>query len=150
MSTASLAGKRTSADTHTYPLIVFLPILSMDFYDVIKERHSAREYKEKEIEPEKLRRVLAAVQKAPSAGNLQSYKIYLVKTKEKKEAIARAALDQDFLAQAPVVLVFCADKTGSEERYGDRGAQLYSLQDATIAAAYSQLAATAEGLSLHR
>ena len=73
--------------------------------------------------------------------------VLVASTKEKKEAIARAALDQDSLKQAPAVLVFCADKTQSEEKYGERGASVYALQDATIAAAYSQLAATAEGLS---
>ena len=48
--------------------------------------------------------------------------------------------------EAPVVLVFCADRIRSEQHYRQRGEALYSLQDATIAAAYAQLAATAYGL----
>ena len=119
----------------------------MEFYEVLENRHSVRTYQEKEIEAEKLRRIIDACKKAPSAGNLQAYKIYVVKSQEAKESLARAALDQEFIAQAPIVLVFCADKMQSEAKYGERGMELYAIQDATIAAAYAQLAVTAEGLS---
>ncbi|MBD3210060.1 nitroreductase [Candidatus Micrarchaeota archaeon] len=118
----------------------------MEFYDVIQERHSCRSFLEKEVENEKLRRILGAVLQAPSAGNLQAYRIYVVRSREAREGIARAALDQQFIAKAPIVLVFCADKSRSEMRYGQRGMELYALQDATIAAAYAQLAARAEGI----
>jgi nitroreductase len=45
------------------------------------------------------------------------------------------------------VLCFLADERRSEAKYHERGARLFSIQDATIAAAYAQLAATAEGLA---
>lgn len=119
----------------------------MEFHEVLERRHSCRGYEEKGVEPEKVKGILDAVQSAPSAGNLQAYSVYLVKGREKKEELARAALDQDFIAQAPLVLVFCADKNRSEMKYGERGMELYALQDATIAAAYAQLAATQEGMA---
>lgn len=119
----------------------------MDFYDVIEKRHSSRSFLNKDIEKKKLERILDAMSAAPSAGNLQSYKVYLLKKKEDKKKLAAAALDQDFIADAPVVLVFCADTKRSALRYGERGESLYCMQDATIAAAYAQLAAAAEGLS---
>jgi nitroreductase len=119
----------------------------MEFYDVLDKRCSCRAYEEKAVEPEKLQHILNTVQSAPSAGNLQAFRVYVVRDKDKKEGLARAALDQDFIAQAPVALVFCADKGTSEMKYGERGMELYALQDATIAAAYAQLAATAEGLA---
>ena len=119
----------------------------MEFYDVLKKRHSVRDFAPKEVEQQKVKRILEAAQKAPSAGNLQAYKVYVVRSKEAKESIVIAALYQDFIAQAPVLLVFCADKAQSAAKYGERGAGLYAIQDATLAAAYSQLAATAEGLS---
>jgi SagB-type dehydrogenase family enzyme len=40
-----------------------------------------------------------------------------------------AALGQSFITQAPVVLVICAVPEESAERYGERGATLYALQD---------------------
>jgi nitroreductase len=119
----------------------------MEFYDVLDKRHSCRAYEDKAVETEKLQRILNAVQSAPSAGNLQAFKVYMVKDTDKKEALARAALDQEFIAHAPLALVFCADKNISEMKYGERGMELYAFQDATIAAAYSQLAATEEGLA---
>jgi nitroreductase len=63
-----------------------------------------------------------------------------------KQALARAAYNQVFVAQAPVVLIFWAHPERAEEKYGKRGAELYSLQDATIACAYAELAAAALGL----
>jgi len=78
---------------------------------------------------------------------LQAYKIYVVKTREAREGLVAATHYQDFVAQAPVVFVFCIDIRRAAAKYGERGETLYCIQDATIAAAYCQLAATAEGLS---
>lgn len=57
-----------------------------------------------------------------------------------------AAYDQEFVAQAPVVLVFCATPARSAVRYHERGETLYCIQDATIACTFAMLAATALGL----
>lgn len=119
----------------------------MDLFDVIKARKSVRAYQSQEVEPEKLNTILATVLQAPSAGNLQAFKVHVVRDAKRKLALAAAALNQEFLAQAPVVLVFCADRERSGSRYHQRGEQLYSLQDATIAVTYAQLAATALGLA---
>jgi nitroreductase len=83
---------------------------------------------------------------APSAGDLQAYDIFVVRNKKKKYALAKAAGGQSFVSEAPVVLVFCSVPARSSWKYGSRGEQLYAIQDATIAAAYAQLAATALGL----
>jgi nitroreductase len=119
----------------------------MDLFETIKTRQSVRAYRNQEVEADKLEALLAAVDQAPSAGNLQAYQIYLVRDAKLKQALAKAALDQQFLTQAPLVLVFCADQVRASARYRDRGEQLYSVQDATVAAAYAQLAATALGLA---
>ena len=58
----------------------------------------------------------------------------------------RASYDQEFLVQAPLVLVFCAAPARSAVRYTERGETLYCIQDATIACTYAMLAATALGL----
>ena len=62
-------------------------------------------------------------------------------------ALAHAALYQFLIAQAPVVLVFCANQARSAAKYRKRGARLYAIQDAMIACAFAMLAATALGLS---
>ena len=119
-----------------------------DFFKTVRHRHSVRKYQtDTTIEPEKLHAILEMACAAPSAGDLQSYKIIVVKNQETRDALANAAENQTFIKEAPVSLVFCADPKRSEEKYGDRGVQLYALQDATIAAAYAQLAIVAAGLA---
>jgi nitroreductase len=119
----------------------------VDFFDLVAARRSIRAFSETPVERQELERILAAAGCAPSAGGLQSYRIVIVEDLETKTALAAAAGHQEFVAQAPLVLVFCADAGRSEARYGSRGASLFGLQDATLAAGYAQLAASAEGLA---
>lgn len=119
----------------------------MEFFEVVRRRHSIRAYQPRGIEKEKLQGILACANAAPSAGNLQAYEIVVVTDDKVRQALARAALDQEFIAQAPVVVVFFQHPRRSAIKYGRRGVELYALQDATIACAYAQLAATALGLA---
>lgn len=119
----------------------------MDFFDVVKDRHSIRAYTAQPIGPEKLQQILEAVNRAPSAGNLQAYEVYLVCDARRKTALARAAYDQEFLAQPPIVLVFCAHAARSAGKYGKRGMDLYCVQDAAIACTFAMLAAAALSLA---
>jgi len=118
----------------------------MDFFETIKNRRSVRAFIDRPVEPDKLVKILETVNRAPSAGNLQAFEIYVIKEKLKREQLAQAALDQDFIAQAPLALVFCANSVRSQGRYGQRGVNLYCLQDATIACSFAMMAATALGL----
>jgi len=113
----------------------------MDFMELVQARRSVRAFADRRVEPDKLRAVLEAANQAPSAGNLQAYEIYQVTEPRVRAALARAA-DQSFIAESPVTLVFCANPGRAARKYGARGRDLYALQDATIAAAYAQLAAT--------
>jgi nitroreductase len=118
----------------------------MDFFKVLEERRSIRKFKDRKVEDEKLVKILKAANSAPSAGNLQAYEIFFTRDKEKKKLIARASYNQGFIEEADVVLIFCAKPSISSRYYGQRGEKLYCLEDATIAASYAQLAATALGL----
>lgn len=118
----------------------------MDFFELTGRRHSVRAFKNVPVEQDKISRMLEAVNSAPSAGDLQAYQVYLVRSRDKRLALARAALDQFFISEAPLALVFCAAPSRSAIKYGQRGRQLYAIQDATIACAYAQLAAVALGL----
>lgn len=118
----------------------------MEFFEVLGGRHSVREFLDREVEEEKVRRILEACNSAPSAGNLQAYEIVVVKGEGQKERLAEAALGQGFISGAPVVLVFLASPGRSARKYGERGRGLYCILDAAIAASYAQLAAAALGL----
>lgn len=118
----------------------------MEFFKIVGERRSMRKYADVPVEEEKLLKILETANKAPSAGNLQGYEIYIVRKLDQRQALVKAAWDQEFLAEAPVVLIFCANPARSAVKYAERGSTLYSIQDATIACTYSQLAAKALGL----
>ena len=118
-----------------------------DFFETVRHRHSVRRYQsDMPVEAEKLHAVLETALAAPSAGDLQAYKIIVVSDRATREALADAAAHQGFVAEAPVCLVFCSDPQRSAETYGERGRELYTIQDATIAAAYAQLAVVAAGM----
>lgn len=118
-----------------------------DFFETVRYRHSVRKYQAgAPVEAEKLHAILEMACAAPSAGDLQAYRIVVVKDSALRAALQRAARGQDFIAAAPVCLVFCSDPQRSAQQFGERGKALYALQDATIAAAYAQLAVVAAGM----
>lgn len=119
-----------------------------DYFETVRKRHSVRRYRtDMAVEPEKLHALLEAACAAPSAGDLQAYRITVVTSEEARSRLRAAAHDQAFIEQAPVCLVFSSEKQRSAARFGVRGETLFSLQDATIAASYAQLAAVAAGLA---
>lgn len=117
-----------------------------DFFATLRRRHSVRRYQaDMPVEEEKLHAVLESAVAAPSAGDLQAYQIVVLRDPAMRHELA-ARTEQPFLAEAPVSLAFCTDAERSAQTFGERGRELYALQDATIAAAYAQLAAAASGL----
>lgn len=106
----------------------------MDFEKVLATRRSIRKFLKKEIPKPKLKKILEAALLAPSAGNLQAFEIFLVSDNQRKEALAKAAYNQDFLKEAPIILVFFANPLRSALKYGERGANFYCLNDAILAA----------------
>jgi len=118
----------------------------VEFLEVVQKRRSIRAFKTNPIEPAKLKAILNAINLSPSAGNLQAYEVYQVNQPQVKSALAQAAFMQTFIVDAPVILIFCANPYRSADRYGERGIQLYSVQDATIACTVAHLAVTDQGL----
>ena len=116
------------------------------FLDFLSKRRSIRSFKNDVVDELKLNKILDACNLAPSSGGLQTFEIYHIKNKEIKERLVLAAKDQTFIAQAPLLLVFCTNPSRSVERFGERS-KLFSIQDATIAAAHAQITAHALGLS---
>ncbi len=118
----------------------------MECIKAIKERRSIRKFKNIEIEKEIIQELLDAAQWAPSAGNLQARDFVVVTRKTTKNKLALAALGQNFIEEAPVVIVAVANIGRSSQRYGERG-ELYALQDTTASVMNILLAAHAKGLA---
>jgi nitroreductase len=121
--------------------------IEMDVFEVIHDRRSIRSFLPHPVASQDQLAILDALRRAPSAGNEQAYAVVVVTRDDVRRRLADAAEGQAFIAQAPLILVFCAIPARSAIVYADRGAQLFSLQDATIACAYAQLGAAALGLS---
>ncbi|MBL7068699.1 MAG: SagB/ThcOx family dehydrogenase [Candidatus Omnitrophica bacterium] len=123
--------------------------------EVIEKRRSIRSYSEKELTDEQLSQLLWAAQgitdtrglrAAPSAGALYPLEIYVVKKdglfhyspdghklepisdKDLRPGLAKAALGQGFVAQAPVDIIICAVYKRIQSRYGDRGVRYTDIE----------------------
>ncbi len=117
----------------------------MDILEVVKKRRSIRDFQKKDIPEDIVDKLINALIWAPSAGNLQARKFYFVKDEKLKQEIARAALNQRFIAEAPLVIVGCTDSRISN-RYGERGIHLYSIQDVACSIMGMMLVAYENGL----
>lgn len=117
----------------------------MDVLTAIKGRRSIRGFLGKEIPHEAIEALKDAIIWAPSAGNLQSRRFYFIYNKDVKKRLVDAALHQTFIAQAPLVVVTCADLLIGRY-YGKRGEELYCLQD--VAASIQNMMLEAHSLGL--
>ncbi|MEM4724506.1 MAG: nitroreductase family protein [Candidatus Hadarchaeum sp.] len=117
----------------------------MDVFEAIKGRRSIRSFIPEPIKDADLEKILEAGIAAPSAGNCQPWEFVIVKDLKNKQKLVQAARGQSFLAEAPVVIVICADINRTASRYGDRGKNLYCIQDTAAVAQNIHLAAYALG-----
>ncbi|MBN2072261.1 MAG: nitroreductase family protein [Candidatus Krumholzibacteriota bacterium] len=116
----------------------------MDVYEAIRMRTSVRAYKADTVEEEKLGRLLEAARLAPSGKNGQPWRFIVVKDKETRSRLVPACKNQEFIAEAPVVIVACGYE---EEAYKKMGGYWNSLPvDIGIALEHLMLAAEAEEL----
>ena len=77
----------------------------MDFEKVVKKRWMCREYLDKDVLQEKIDCILDFASRYPSAGHTEPQEFIVVRDQRVKEDLAHAALDQMYLAQAPLVIV---------------------------------------------
>lgn len=117
-----------------------------DVFRIFATRRSTRRFSKRKVEDWKLDKILAAADSAPTAGNYQGLKIYLIKNSKIKEALTEAANNQPYV-NAPAVLVFCMDPKRIKLKIKPSLITKFSMQDATITAAYAQIAAAGVGLS---
>lgn len=121
--------------------------MTKDVFDAMREAHSVRQFTTDQVPEPTLTRLLEAACWAPSAGNLQPWYFYVVANDALKRRLAEACFGQRQVSEAPAVVVVMADPARSNERYGERGAQLYCLQDTAAATQNMILAAAGLGLA---
>jgi nitroreductase len=79
----------------------------MDVSEAIRQRYSCRHYQDKPLEQNKLATILEAARQAPSAKNLQDWRLVVVTDKQTKKNLAAAANNQTFLEEAGAIIVAC-------------------------------------------
>jgi FMN reductase [NAD(P)H] len=121
-------------------------IVQTNLFNVMLNRRSQRKFENRDVEEWKLEMIFAAADTAPTAGGFQGFEIYHIKNQEVKNKLVQAANNQPYV-NAPVVLVFCMNPDRVKLNFPPETIRKFSQQDATLAAAYSQLAAHALGLS---
>ena len=119
------------------------------------ERKSIRAYTEQEIGTEEKRAILRAAAEAPTAGNQQLYTILDITDQALKEKLVETCDHQPMIAQAKMVLIFCADckkwydaylAVGCDTRKPGVGDLLLAVTDAMIAAQNAVTAAESLGI----
>jgi nitroreductase len=118
----------------------------MDFETAVKRRRMCREFLERDVPQEKIDRILDLASRHPSAGHTEPQEFIVVHNRQMKEDLAHAALDQMFVAQAPLVIVVVSDVRRSAHRYGERGVRFFSIIDGAFVAMLILLAVVEEGL----
>lgn len=118
-------------------------------------RKSVRAYTDQEITAEEKQAILRAAAEAPTAGNQQLYTILDITDQHIKERLVETCDHQPMIAQAKLVLIFCADckkwydayvAVGCETRKPGSGDLMLAVCDAMIAAQNAVTAAESLGI----
>ena len=115
----------------------------MNVLEAIKTRRSVRQYAETPIPDDVMQRMRQALRFAPSACNYQPWHFVIVEHEPLRRDLARAANDQLFIADAPVVIVACG-LPAQAAQIGGHGSTVDI--DVAIALDHLTLAAVEEGL----
>jgi len=124
----------------------------MSFLDLVKTRRSVREYLDKPVEREKIKRCLEAARLAPSARNLQPWNFLVIDNPELKEKVARKTFNKvisfnRFSLKAPVLILVLSERPKLTNKIGEIVKDKpFVLMDIGMAAENLCLQATEEGL----
>ena len=118
----------------------------MNFLQLAAARKSIRSYLDTPVPDEMIKQLLEAARLAPSAGNLQAWHFYVIKSKEVQKQVFEKCYPVQWIKKAPVLIVVAADRNKSSSRYMERGAELYCLQDTAAAIENILLCAKSIGL----
>src|ERR671912_911496 len=124
-----------------------MTITAMDFEDVIGKRKMVRKYKQNRPLSDKIiTKLIRNAHRAPSAGHTQVQEFIIVKDPLIKKKLRIAAVDQEYVEDAPLLIIVCSNTSRSVGRYGIRGREFYSIIDGAFASMLVLLTAVNEGI----
>lgn len=80
-----------------------------DTIRVLTSHESIRSFEETPLAADVLEAILVSARSAPTSSNLQAFSIVVVEDADRRARLAHLVGDQAYVAEAPVMLVFCAD-----------------------------------------
>jgi len=117
----------------------------MDTLECIATRRSIHKFLDIPVEFEKVGNILDAGRYAPSAGNLQDWKFILITDEKMRNDLAKACVEQYWVATAPIMIVVCTEPEKTKRFYG-RSGEKFSIQNGAAVIQNMLLAAHAQGL----
>ncbi|PWR74238.1 nitroreductase family protein [Methanospirillum lacunae] len=81
----------------------------MDFTDIVMKRYATKKFDGRKIPDDLIDKLIDLIRFAPSALNLQPWKIKVIVDQKIKEELKPAAFDQEQITSCSHLLVFCAD-----------------------------------------
>lgn len=112
----------------------------MEFLNLAKQRYSVRDYEKREVEEEKLQKILEAGRIAPTGANRQPQRFIVVRSEEGLSKLKGSAN----VYGAPLAIIVCADHSATWKRSYDR--KDIADIDASIVTDHMMLEATELGL----
>lgn len=113
----------------------------MNFLELAKSRYSCRSFSNREVETEKIKKILEAGRVAPTAVNYQPQRILVIQNKEKLDKLSECTR---YGWNAPLIMIICYDKNISWKRKYDNKDE--GIVDASIVTTHMMLEAHSLGL----
>lgn len=117
----------------------------METLNAIKKRRTIRRFDSREISDSDLRKILDSGNSAPCAGRLPNWKFIVTRAQADISKLCKAAFNQETFSSASALIIVCSDDSILSP-YGNRGEEVYSLQNTAACTENMLLAATSLGI----
>lgn len=114
----------------------------MELLPEIANRRSVRSFTGEPLDSSKLKRIIEAGRRAPSAKNRQAWRFVVIQDAETRKALEEASYGQTYVGEAGAVIAICTTNIDYKMPNG----QLSYPVDSGIAAAFMMLQSEHEGL----
>ena len=127
---------------------------TQEMINILMAHRSIRKLKSDPVPEEILKTIIRCGQMAPTSSHFQAYSIIDIRDMEKKKALCESAGGQEWLVNAPITLLFCADlhrngkylHTEDPDILHNTEAYTVACVDAALAAQKTLIAAQCMGL----
>jgi nitroreductase len=92
-----------------------LAVKEKKFSDAVRERRATPAFSSDPVDDGDLKKILRAGLEAPSSYNMQPWRFVVARDLEQRKRLRVAAMNQEQVEQAPVVIVACGDTEGWKE-----------------------------------